>query len=452
MVPPRGFSRLAASGFEPLGVTALSDILLILLLVLANGIFAGAEIAVVAVRSTRIQELVAKGRTSAAAVLWLKKEPERFLATVQVGITVIGATAAAFGGASIAERLAPTLARITWIGEHAEQVALGLVIALVSYLSIVIGELVPKSLALRSAERYALFIGRALFVVSWLARPLVWFLSASANILLKPFGDKTSFTETRHSAEELQQLVEESTHAGTIHREAGEIATRALALPELTAADVMVPRQGVVMVSRNATPDEIRRIVLEYSHTRMPVYGDHIDDIVGYLNVKDLLALAWEQRLIVLQDVLRSAYFVPESKNAAEMLREMRHDRMPFAIVVDEYGGMSGIVTMEDLVEELVGEIMHEHETPMSVLISKEEGGAGLVSGAAPIRDVNRVLGLALPSEGSWTTMGGLCVAMFGRIPDPGESLRLPDLTTLEVVDSSPRRVISVRVCPPPAG
>ncbi|HQP35256.1 MAG TPA: CNNM domain-containing protein, partial [Polyangiaceae bacterium] len=175
------------------------------MLILANGFFAGAEIAVVALRKARIQELAEGGHRGAAAVLKLRQDPERFLATVQIGITVVGATAAAFGGASIAARLRPVLERVSWLRDEAGAIALALVVGLISYVSIVLGELVPKSLALRSAERFAISVARPLAALSWLSRPLVWFLSASANVVLRPFGDRTTFTETRHSAEELQE-------------------------------------------------------------------------------------------------------------------------------------------------------------------------------------------------------------------------------------------------------
>ena len=206
-----------------------------------------------ALRKTRIEELAKQGKGSARAVSLLRDDPERFLATVQIGITVISATAAAFGGEAIAMRLIPQLRRVEAIGERAEGVALALVVAGVSYLSIVLGELVPKSLALRHAEAYALSVGRVILALAWLARPLVWLLGVSANLILKPLGDRTNFTEARHSAEELQEIVEEAAKAGTINAEAGEIASRALELPELTAADVMVPRQYVVMLELHAT-------------------------------------------------------------------------------------------------------------------------------------------------------------------------------------------------------
>jgi putative hemolysin len=424
----------------------LPELLLLLALVLANGIFAGAEIAIVALRKTRLQELIDGGRSSARAVLLLKECPERFLATVQIGITVVGASAAAFGGASLAERIAPLLARIGWLAPHADSVALGLVIAFVSYLSIVLGELVPKSLALRSAETYALLVSRPLVWLSWLARPLVWFLTASSNAVLRPFGDRTAFSEVRHSAEELRQLVEEAAREGTVHPHACEIASRALDFGELTAGEVMVPRPQVVMLPRHATPEEVRRILLESTHSRMPVYEGRVDNVVGYVNVKDLLAFAWEQKLIVLEDVMRPAYFVPEPQRAVDLLQDMRRKRIPFAIVVDEQGGMSGIITFEDLVEELVGELFNEHSRDVPESILREPDGALVVSAGAPIREVNRALQAELPENGEWRTVAGLCLAITGRIPCTGERLELPNGLTLEIVDATARRVRQVRI------
>jgi putative hemolysin len=424
----------------------MTELIIILALIMANGLFAGAEIAVVALRKSRLRELVEAGQGGAKAALHLKENPERFLATVQIGITVVGATAAAFGGASIAGRIEPVLAKISWIGSHAGQVSLGLVIALVSYLSIVIGELVPKSLALRAAEKYSLLVGRPLLALSWLARPLVAFLTASSNVVLRPFGDRTNFTEARHSAEELQQLVEEAMAAGTLHPSAAEIAARALEFPYLTAADVMVPRQNVIMLPRHAPWEEVRRILVEHAHSRMPVYEDLIDNVVGYVSVKDLLALAWEQKLIVLEDLMRPSYFVPESQRAVDLLQNMRARRVPFAIVVDEQGGMSGIVTIEDLLEELVGEMFSEHVETVPQLIRRQPDGSAIVAGVAPIREVNRELGIGLPEEGAWTTVAGLCLAAAGHIPSQGEIIKLPNGLVLEVVDASPRRIRALRI------
>jgi len=423
------------------------EVIFILLLVLANGVLAGAEIAVVSTRRTRMEELLENGKRSARAVLLLKDNPERFLATVQIGITLVSATAAAFGGASIAREIAPVLANVAWVGPHAENISLALVIVAISYLSIVVGELVPKSLALRNAEFYALLVGRPLVALSFLARPLVWFFTKSSNAVLSPFRDQTTFTETKYSAEELQQLVGEATKAGSVHPEVGAIASRAFEFAELQAVDVMVPRQEVVMLPRQATAGEVQRILLEHTHTRLPVFDGAVDNVVGYVNVKDILAVAWDPRLFILEDLLRPAYFAPESLSALDLLKEMKQRRLPFAIIVDEQGGMAGIATMEDLVEELVGEIFSEHAANGPALIEPEAGGAALVSGLTPIREVNRQLDLHLP-EGDYTTLAGLCLALGGRIPVVGDTFTVGDQVSLEIVDASPRRVRTVRVRP----
>lgn len=424
----------------------LTEVLVILLLVVANGVFAGAEIAIVALRKPRIEELAEEGHRAAGAVLALRQNPERFLATVQVGITVIGSGAAAFGGASIARQVEPLLVGPPWLERHAEGVALGLVIVVFSYLSIVLGELVPKSLALRAAEGYALLVARPLRAVSWAAKPVVWLLSASANVLLKPFGDKTTFTETRHSAVELQELVEEATQAGTIPPEAGEIASRALDLPDLTVADVMVPRQSVVMISRRASREELRRVLLEHKYSRVPVHDGSVDNVIGYITVKDVLALAWEKDLIVLEDLIRAPFFVPSSKRVVGLMHDMRAERVPFAMVLDEHGGLAGIATIEDLLEELVGDILSEHVRQPPSVIRREAEGTVLVSGMTPVRELNRQLGIELPEDGGFTTVAGLCLSLAGRVPTTGASFTLPDGTVLEIVDASARRVRAVRV------
>jgi putative hemolysin len=296
-------------------------------------------------------------------------------------------------------------------------------------------------------------MARPLLGLSWIARPLVRTLTASSNLLLRPFGDHTTFTETRHSPEELRQVVEEAARAGTVHPDAGEIASRAIDFADLTAADVMVPRQDVVMLNRNAPPEEVQRLLLENGHSRIPVYDGRVDNVVGYIVVKDLLALAWERRLIVLEDLLRPPIFVPETKAAIDLLREMRRQRVLIAFVVDDQGGMEGIVTMEDLVEELVGEIFSEHVTHVPELIRREGDGAALVSGAAPIRDVNRALDLNLPEEEGWNTVAGLCLALAGRIPQAGETLAGPAGLPIEIVEATPRRIrtVRLRIPAPPA-
>lgn len=400
----------------------------------------------VSLRRTRLRELVASGRVSAKAVRRLRESPERFFATVQIGITVIGVAAGALGGASYARKLEPVLRRVPFLAPYADELAFALVVSLVSYLSLVLGELVPKSLALRASERYSLLIGRPLLWLSLGTRPLVAFLTASSNLVLRLFGDRTSFIETRLSSEELQEMVREAASAGTVHRHAGQIAARALQFAELTAEDVMVPRNRVIAVRKSASPDQVHRTFLEHSHTRMPVYDANIDDVVGYVTVKDVLEMLGTQSR--LEDRMRPPFFVPESKPAVDLLQEMRQRRVSFAIIVDERGGMAGIITLEDLVEELVGEIFSEHVHHVPELFKVQPDGSALVVGTVAVRDLNRELALELPEEGEWTTVAGLCLALAGRIPQRGERVVTPNGYVLEITDASPRRVRQVRVYP----
>jgi putative hemolysin len=428
----------------------LQEFLVILFLLLLNGVFAGAEIAVLSLRKTRIAELAEQGSRAVKAIQALRDDPERFLATVQIGITVVGTTAATYGGANMADDFAAALEPLPIVGPYAKQIGMTLVVAMVSFLGLVVGELVPKSLALRSTESYARLIARPILGLAWLARPAVSFLTWSSNLVLRLFGDSTSFTEARLSPEELRLMVTEAAKSGSLDPRAGEIASRAIEFGELTAEECMVPRGAVVAMQRSASPDLIRRIMLEENHSRVPVYEGTIDQIVGYVTAKDVLAMSMEHGLLVIEDILRPAYFVPESMPAVDLLQSMQKKRTPLAIVVDELGSVTGIVTMEDLVEELVGEIFSEHDKAPEDQFVREASGAVRVQGAMTIRDVNRALGLDLPEGDDWTTVAGLCISLAGRIPGTGTRLKSPDGRVLEVLDANPRRVRLVRIEPPP--
>ena len=435
------------------GAAIATEIVVVIVLILVNGLFSGAEIAVISMRRTRLLELVEAGGSRARALARLRELPERFLATVQVGITVVGAAAAAFSGASIAVRLEPLFARSEWLAPHATSIALGLVVAAVSFLSLVLGELVPKSLALRAGERYALTLAPFLLGLSNVARPLVWLLTATSNVVLRPFGDRTTFTEARHSAEELQQLLEESTQAGTLDASAGEIASRALELPALTVGAVMVPRTRIVGIPRDADQAELRRILLEEAHARMPVYEGTLDHIVGYVTAKDALLFALERQLVVLDDLLRAPYFVPESTSAIRVMRELQVRRTPLALVVDEHGALSGLVTLEDLLEELVGEIYSEDQE-VEALFLRQPDGTFHVRAEAPLRELNRALDLELPCGEGYSTLGGLLMTLAGRVPERGQRLEVAGVV-LTVIEASPHvvRLVGIRKAsrPPPA-
>ncbi len=427
----------------------LTELLIILGLVLANGLFAGAEIAIVAVRPSRIQALAGAGNKSAKALVRLRSDPERFLSTVQIGITVISAAAAAFGGAAFASDLEPVFRALPILAEYAHQIAFTTVVALVSYLSLVLGELVPKSIGLRSSEKYAMLAAAPLLGLSWVVQPAVWFLTLSSNAVLRLFGDKTTFTESRLSIEELRTLVDEASQKGSVPPSAGSIVSRALGLSELTASDVMIHRRFVVGVSSDATLEELRKIVLSSGYQRIPVYQGSLDNVVGYFSWRDVLRRLWNDEQLVLKEMVRPCHFVPLTTSALALMEELRRQHVHLAIVVDEHGGMSGIVTLEDLLEELVGDIVSEHGHAATDAASRQADGSLLVPASAAIRDVNRDFGFQLEEPDGCSTMAGLCLYLAGgRIPGKGEILGPSNNVEIEITDASPRRVRSVRLRP----
>ncbi len=426
----------------------LSELAIIFALILLNGVFSGAEIAVLSVRKTRLRELVERGGRRARAVQALRDHTERFLATVQVGITVVSATAAAFGGARVAAGLTPVL-RGFGLGESADDVALALVVSGVSFLSIVAGELVPKSLALRASERYALLIGPPLRTLSWLATPVVWLLTASSNLVLRLFGDRTNFSETRVSPEEIRQLVEEASEQGQLDAKTSDIATRAFDFEGLAATAVMVPRSDIVMVSKGAGRDEVLRAFETSGFARLPVYETNPENVVGHLSAKDVLGRLRGNDVLDLAPLLHPPRFIPERVRALEVLRTLQRHRAPLAFLVDEQGGLTGMITVEDLVEEIVGEIHSENEPPSEHIRLGPDGGI-TVDGRAAVHDVNRELGLELPESRDWTTVAGLAIAIAGQMPRPGTRVTATDGTVLEVLEASPRRVHALRLHPAP--
>lgn len=429
----------------------MTELVVLLVLVAVNGLLAGAEIATVTLRKTRLQELVDEGRESARAVARLRAQPERFLATVQIGITVVGAAAGAFGGDTVAGRLAPRLETLPaigpWLVPYAHQVAFAVVVMGISFLSLVLGELVPKSLALMAPERYALLVARPLLALSSLARPIVWVLTTSSNVVLKLFGDKTSFSEARMSADEIKAMIEEASTHGGIDQRASAIASRAIEFADLDVGDVLVPRQRVVGIERKATVDEIRRVVVSSGHSRLVVFDTDIDRIVGSLSVRDVFLRSDAS----VTELMRPVCLVPESVKAVELLHRLQSKGIHMAVIIDEHGGTVGIVTREDLIEELVGKMLDaegeaaQHAAKDTARLQQAQGVIE-VAAIASVRELNREFDLSLPEGDDWTTVGGLCVARLGRIPVAGERVVLDDDTVITITDASARRVRSVRI------
>lgn len=416
------------------------ELLVILGLTLLNAFFAGAEIAILSVRKTRLHELAEEGHRSARLALRLRDDPERFLATVQVGITVVGASAGAFGGAVLEQPVAGVL-RNLGVGEASDQVAFALVVAVISVLSIVLGELVPKSLALGHSERVALWVSRPLYVLSRIAVPVIWALTAASNVILRPFRDQTTFTEARLSPQELQQLVDEATAAGTVDKETGEIASRAIDLGNLKAFSVMVPRNEIAWLALDASRERVERTLRDQPHARYPV-TDSAQQPVGYVLGHELyaqlLANAFDLRAL-----LREVPTFVETAPAVEILRALQKARSEIGLVVDDSGAPSGLVSIETLAEELFGEIAAERENVTRSIAPSGEGKFE-VRGNVHLHEVNRELGLELPIEPTATTLGGLVVAAHGSFPPAGARVVLPDGTHAEVLETSARRVLRV--------
>jgi putative hemolysin len=422
----------------------LYELAIMVALIVLNGVFAGAEIALIALRRTRLLELAAMGSRRARAALALKDQPERLLATVQIGITAVGATAAAYGGTTFAVDLAPVLEGLGF-GVYANDAAFVAVVAIVTFLSVVLGELVPKSLALHSAERFGLVVSPPLLGVARLMRPLVWVLTATANAVLRLFRDQTTFTEARHSPEELQQFVEDATASGALHVQAGEIASRAFDFAEINVGSVMVPRRQIRALDVETPRQQLVALLRDGGHARYPVYERNLDGVIGYLVARDALAALAEGGEPRLRELVRSLHFFPESTLAVAALRQLQRLRCHLALVVDELGAVVGLVTIEDLVEELVGEIVSEHDEPPPLIVP-EPDGSHLVQGAAAVHEVNRALGLDLPEGEAWDTIGGLCIAQRGWLPQARDRFEFPGGVSLDVVEVSPRRVKTVRI------
>jgi putative hemolysin len=292
-------------------------------------------------------------------------------------------------------------------------------------------------------------MSKPLLWLSWVARPVVKLLTATSNLVLRPFRDSTDFMEARISPEELKQMVDEAARTGALHQSAGEIAARALGFEKLTLREASIPRDRIDALPRNAGPEQIRRFLLEERRSRIPVYDRSLDDIVGYASAKDIVSVAWDGKLVLLPDLLRPVKFFPETTPAIEVLRYMRRERQRIVVSVDEHGLVTGLATFEDLVEELVGDISSEDDEDRTPIVHELDGSA-VVHGEVPLREVNRALELALPESPGTTTIAGLCAKLGGGIPNRNARLAAPDGTVLVVLDASPRAVRRVRVIRPP--
>jgi putative hemolysin len=421
-----------------------SDILVIIIFILLSAFFAAAEIAVISLRRTRIQELIEQENKRAAAVKELLSDPDRFFAIVQIGMTVFPAAASALSGVLAIKYLKPALEGIPFLATSAETVAVGIVIVLVSYVTLVVGELAPKSLGLRYAEVIALVSARILKSLLRVSSVIISFLSGSTNLALRPFKDRTSFIEPRISEEEFKLMLDEGRKTGVIDKMEHELIDRIFEFTDTRAKEVMVPRTDVVAIELKTAHEKLIKIVSEEGYSRMPVYVDTIDHIVGIIYTKDLITLLENRDLIVLEDILRPAYFVPDSKKISQLMREFQLKKIHLAIVLDEFGGTEGIITMEDILEEIVGEIHDEYDEILKEVEASADGSF-IVNARVPITQFNERFGCAIPEDADYETVGGFLYKLTGRIPDLNETITHKNLT-FTVATKSDRRMRQIKV------
>jgi len=425
-----------------------TQIFIIAALIIANGIFAMAEIAIVSARKARLQQRAEEGDEGARIALELANSPSRFLPTIQIGITLIGIFAGAFGGATIADKLAPELNRISWIAPHGGAVSLFIVVLAITFLSLIIGELVPKQIALQHAERISAAFAPAIRSLAWVASPLVHLLSLTTQLVLRLFGIKPS-AETSVTEEEIKLMIEQGTQEGVFEPTEQEMVERVFRLGDRTVNALMTPRPDVIWLDLNDPPEEIQSKITSNSHTHYPVAEDQIDTIIGMVNSKDLLSQNLSCRPIDLRSVLQPALFIPESMSALDLLERFKKKRTHVALVIDEHGGFQGLITTSDVLEAIVGDIPTPGESEEADVIHREDG-SWLVDGKVLADELKELLQkdeLPFEDENLYQTLGGLVMAFLDRIPRSGNHFDW-DGYRFEVVDMDGHRVDKVLIKP----
>jgi putative hemolysin len=425
----------------------LPELFIVIALILANGFFSGAEMAIVASRRGRLRQLADEGDVAARTALELASSPDRFLPTVQVGITLVGTLAAAYGGDQLVEPLAAWLAANSppLIANAATPIALTVFVALLSFFTLLFGELVPKRLALRNAERVARIVAPAMHFVSQLAKPLVWGLGRATSAVLFLLGAGKQEGPSV-SVDDIEHLMETGRAEGVVEPVEQAVAIEALRLGERTVRDIMRPRIDLDALDVETPPGEIIGAIAMAGYSRLPVYEGSLDHILGYVFLKDVLRHTWMGWPIELRKIMHRALFVPETMPLDRLLELFQKEKNQMAIVLDEYGGTEGLVTLEDILEELVGEIHDEHRAARHTAFVRRDDGSWLVDGSASIEDMAETVDVKLDgAPRDYSTVSGLVLARLERIPTTGDVTQWQGLT-IEVVDMDGRRIDKVLI------
>lgn len=422
----------------------LTAILIIILLTVANGIFAMSEAAVISARKAKLQQQANMGDARARAALALAQNPNRFLSTVQVGITLIGILAGAFGEATLADDLETLLERVPWLAPYSRAISLIIMVVVLTYLSLIIGELVPKRLALRNPEYIAGLVAAPMNFLSAVVNPAVYVLSVSTEAILRLLGVKPS-TEPPITEEEIRVLIQQGTQAGVFEVAEQDMVEAVFRLNDQRAFDLMTPRPEIVWLDLDDSPQEIVAKITESGYSRFPVCRGSLDNVLGVVRAKDLLARSVAGEPLDLKNAMRSPIFVPESVLAFQVLELFRGSQPHLALVIDEYGGTQGLVTLHDILEAIVGEV--EVSEPQAV---QRQDGSWLLDGALAVEEFKEIFDLGtLPEEEHdyYQTLGGFVMMLLGRVPTAGDHFHWAGLR-FEVMDMDGKRVDKVLVVP----
>lgn len=422
----------------------MNALFILILLTIANGVFAMSEAAVISARKAKLQQQANEGDSKARAALALADNPNRFLSTVQVGITLIGIFAGAFGEATLTEHLSVYVNKIPVLADYSRPISLALVVLGITYISLVIGELVPKRLALHNPERIAGFVAGPMQWLSNLTYPAVSLLSVSTELILRLLGAQPS-QDPPITEEEIRVLMEQGAQAGVFDEAEHEMITAVFRLGDRRAGELMNPRTEIIWLDVDDSLEEIIDTITNSGYSRFPVCQDDLDHVIGIVQAKDLLAHSLAGQPLDLKNSLRPPLFVPESNPVVKVLELFKQVQMPLALVIDEYGGTQGLITLNDILEAIVGDV--EIDEPQAV---QRQDGSWLLDGTLLVEEFKEILQLeVLPAEaeGYYQTLGGFVMMCLGRIPVSGDYFHWRNLR-FEVVDMDGRRVDKVLVIP----
>ena len=424
----------------------MSQIIVLAILILINAFFAATEIAFISLNDAKIEKQAKEGNKKAKQIKKMLREPSKFLATIQIGITLAGFLSSAFAADAFADDLAPMLQNLIPLGLTAwRNISIILITIILSYFSLIFGELVPKRLAMRNSEKIAFGTIGIIRTISIITAPFVKLLTASTNGVSKLFGISGTDEETV-TEEEIRMMVDVGEEKGSIKEEEKELINNVFEFNDKVVSEIMIHRKDIYAIDINSDIDNILKELDEYKYSRIPVYEENIDNIVGMLFIKDLLANVNKKEKVKIAKIIREPYFVSENKPIDELFRDLQKNKHQLAIVLDEYGGTAGLVTMEDIIEELVGNIFDEYDEEEKEF-EKIDDNTFLISGSVSIHDLRKILGVEIP-EGEYDTLSGYLIELLGRIPSDDEKPVIETKrVTYKIEDYEEKRILWVKAC-----